>query len=467
MGVIKNKSTYVKPGNNIQSLDDGESQGNTDNVGVLYEDPGSLAIVLGTMFVNAIEYSILMPTVWHYTQSLGGTKLYLGIVLAAFSLGRLLCLLPVGVWSDARSIKEVFLVTMTLQVIGNLLYGLAGHFKILGFILAGRALCGLGASNSSLSNIYISRSVAPKKQTMLFSIQSGIMLFGNVLGPALNLGLVHLDVKLGIFELNENTAAGYFMFFLNLIFMVLLAYRFRDPASQSLHSTGSSDEKKDEKWLSHLISSGSWWSVHVAFTNGFLVSSLETALTPISKDEYNFGSLQNSFMFAGIALVALISVVTTIKLDKHYSGRRISLIGISIMCISLVAIVAVSFRKYLPLWGLGGFGGSLFFGLAMTGNTAHSIYSILLKGKPKGFFLSFKMIIMSIGRVIGPLVAGIALHSGHHKFFFIIVAVIGMSLPFTLPCVWDKISSAELYHQEDSQTNETDEAQPLLSKEAE
>lgn len=55
MGVIKNKSTYVKPGNNIQSLDDGESQGNTDNVGVLYEDPGSLAIVLGTMFVNAIE----------------------------------------------------------------------------------------------------------------------------------------------------------------------------------------------------------------------------------------------------------------------------------------------------------------------------------------------------------------------------------------------------------------------------
>ena len=64
----------------------------TEGAGVAEEQWNalSLPLVLATGFVSAIEYSILMPTVWEYLQGMGAPQAFLSLVLvseAKFSLG--------------------------------------------------------------------------------------------------------------------------------------------------------------------------------------------------------------------------------------------------------------------------------------------------------------------------------------------------------------------------------------------
>ena len=47
---------------------------------------------------------------------------------------------------------------------------------------------------------------------------------------------------------------------------------------------------------------------------------LDTCVTPISHELYAWGTAQNSFMFAGFALVGLLSVCTT-RAAQRFAGR--------------------------------------------------------------------------------------------------------------------------------------------------
>ena len=80
-------------------------------------------------------------------------------------------MVPLGVWADRRGLREPFLFCMAVQLVGNLLYGAAGHWTSPTLALVGRLLAGFGCASTALAGTYISRTVPIGSQTKMFSVQ--------------------------------------------------------------------------------------------------------------------------------------------------------------------------------------------------------------------------------------------------------------------------------------------------------
>ena len=147
--------------------------------------PSLRLVNFNTFFMN-IEYSCLMPTVYFYcTDVLHTSDAFYGLVLSVFSLTRMLVFIPVGIWVDKRNFREVFVITTFVSFCGCFMYGIAGYMENKWFLIVGRILSGLGASNTSLSRTYISKCVPAEEFTRRIGIQMALDLFGVMVGPVL------------------------------------------------------------------------------------------------------------------------------------------------------------------------------------------------------------------------------------------------------------------------------------------
>lgn len=65
-------------------------------------------------FVDCIAYGVIMPSIWQYLQTMGGTKTELGFALSAFSFAQLLAYPLIGLWADRRSVKVLDLLCLVI-----------------------------------------------------------------------------------------------------------------------------------------------------------------------------------------------------------------------------------------------------------------------------------------------------------------------------------------------------------------
>eukprot|EP00039_Didymoeca_costata_P030969 m.32475 g.32475 ORF g.32475 m.32475 type:complete len:488 (-) comp8416_c0_seq1:70-1533(-) len=428
----------------------------------------TLCLVMVTGFVAAVEYAMLMPTVWSYLKEVNADRQFLGVTLAAFALGRLVFFVPMGTWSDKHCMRAPFVTCCVLQVIGNLMYGSAGYFGSKYMILFGRFIVGLGASNTTLTTSYISRSIPPRLQTRMFSIQTGINLFGAVIGPAINALIVHLNWKEGILFLNERTIAGYGMVPLNIILLILYLVVFLEPREKTPHDMLAAKEirrrNRHRHWVGVLAHNGMWWGLQVIFCVGFLLSSIETIITPLTKEQYNWGTMENSILFACVAVVALLSVLTTIIVDKlcGLQVRYFCVAGLSILVGSLVFSLILNGGETIPKWSLLAYGGSFLYGLVMLGVSSSGIYSIRAAGRNKGFYLSLVQVFQCIGRFLGPIVAGGTMGHSEHYLYFSVCLGVALSSSFGLGHVWRKLDVRKLTHNSPENIIATEEDTDVL-----
>ena len=439
----------------------------------------SLALVLLTGFVAAVEYSVLMPTAWQYVQQLNGTEMELGVALSLFPAAKLAAFLPVGVAADAGvPMRAIFVLCLALQVGGNMSYGLAGHCGALWMVYLGRAGAGLGAALATLVSAYIARAQPIEAQTHLFAVQTGARLVGNVLGPAVNVGLARLHVEWGIIDLNPLTAPGYLLALLNALLIVAFAGIFREPPPAVRRRGGGGEGvallpaqprgalAAVAEVAGGLGSTGAWWCLHVIFCLGGLLSMLETAITPITKAQYGWGTVQNSLLFGGIAGAALLAVAAVIVLDRRGKVRtlNIALIGVGLLLAALVFGAVACTPHEIPLWSLLTFAGGMIVGLIMMGTSASGLCacppahstrqrggscrtdSVALAGRgDTGKFMAVQLIAASLARVLGPIAAGAAFQMPHpHRVFFCGALGLAATLPITAALCRRRLDAAVL-----------------------
>ena len=99
-----------------------------------------------------------------------------------------------------------------MGTVGGVLYAAAAKWHSLPIALSGRALLGLAAASNSLAGAYIARTAPQAKVTGLLALNQGCNLLGVMLGPAINLAMLPLDLPVfdipGLY-LNPRTAAGW------------------------------------------------------------------------------------------------------------------------------------------------------------------------------------------------------------------------------------------------------------------
>jgi len=528
-----NSSSYSYREKNIQIINNNENINNNQEEQV--EKPKkihliSLISVMAIGFIANVEYGIVMPSVWSYIQSVGGSKNDLGIALAAFSFAQVVFLPIIGLWADKRTMKESFIASLLIGITGNIMYAMSVNPWM---IIAGRFISGISSSNMCLTNSYIASVSTKEQRTNYMAKINGINAFGLVAGPAFNLliNLANFSFRIGnvhfIFDPLRSPGWMLAMFLL----LCLLSFPFfkepkeynkqweeeeklreeKEKAEQQQQVTpGNNDDKQPllgngstssykkpgsrygsiaaydvegqlikrspsqrdimENYPSiSIISPHSSFShfsskkytstshMHINNTSGavvypignidreptftdnlkkilnrslitcfvinfvqnFVFGALETLITPITQEQYNFSTIQNSIMYSLVSVEIILFIFATVIVSSK--GMKLSIqdrdiivfgqlflgAGLIILCVFFGGNASGKVALWKFCLGVG----ITTVGIPTQNTSIYSLYSKLLNGiygdeADQGFQTGFMMLMGSAARILGPLWAG-------------------------------------------------------------
>eukprot|EP00927_Polykrikos_kofoidii_P071967 TRINITY_DN68144_c0_g1_i1.p1 TRINITY_DN68144_c0_g1~~TRINITY_DN68144_c0_g1_i1.p1 ORF type:complete len:430 (+),score=50.91 TRINITY_DN68144_c0_g1_i1:65-1354(+) len=297
--------------------------------------PRGLGWILFANMAIAIDYSMIMSTGWEFVDSLGGSKLFYGATIAAFPVGRILLMMPIGSWSDRSGFFFPFCTANATGVLGGLVYGLAPALGSKWFLILGRFLGGCGATLPM--SAWAARSYPPQKRVQIESLQKALQLVGVTLGPAMNAIFFKLDVKVGFLTLNPLTCAGFFPAFMSFSMLVgFMLYVSEPPARVSpLEPTTAAEPFR------RLTTTGAWVLIFNAFQSNFQISAIDVILAPLAAQHLGWNLLQNSGLFAGLAGISFIGAVTSMIATKR-GMKAMSLVKYGLI-INLVSSTMLGF----------------------------------------------------------------------------------------------------------------------------
>jgi MFS family permease len=207
-----------------------------------------------------------------------------------------------------------------------------------------------------------------------------------------------------------------------------------------------SDEHMRPGWYGLFIQRSGITCMALAFTNSFLLSGLETGLTPMTYNQYGWGSIQNSYMFAGIAVIVFIGIVVVFKVSTHVPDRYILLSGQLIEGTGL-ALGVWWFGDRIPLWSMLVVSGLIVLGLPPQGAPNTGLFSKLIdlhgETSNQGFYLGIQSLVNASARCIAPIGAGAVLEYMSDRAFIGLCAIAWLVSAVSLLTTFPNIAKQE------------------------
>lgn len=183
-------------------------------------------------FLYMVNYGVAVPTSAVYIEELGGHAALAGMLIGATPWAAMASAVLFSIWTN-KNFKNPLLFSGACLCIGNLLYGLALHFKSIELVIIGRI--GIGLGGPRVINRRCIADIAPmESRTAVSAMFVTLSAAGTAIGPGLAIlsQKVHFVIKVPSFEdfiINGLTAPGYLMFVLWAIFTVIVKIFFREP----------------------------------------------------------------------------------------------------------------------------------------------------------------------------------------------------------------------------------------------
>lgn len=293
-----------------------------------------LGWILAANAVLCIDYSLIMPTGFQYVADLGGSSFFYGATIAAFPIGRICLLMPIGNWSDRAGFRLPFLVGNIAGIAGGLCYGSASSLGSKWYAMLGRFLGGCGAT-APLS-AWAARTYPPEKRVQIESMQKAAQLVGVIIGPSLNALFINVDYHNGFLHLNPSTLAGYLPAMMSAVLLIGLLFRVVEPPPISTALVTMSP-------VHILRRTGAWACLFLGFNLNLFISAMDTIVSPLNSRLLGWTLLENSMVFAALAIVSVVGAVVGIIAGKYevkpirilMAGSSINLIAVGFMATAL------------------------------------------------------------------------------------------------------------------------------------
>ena len=201
------------------------------------------AIFFYNVFMACVSFSIVMPSLFLYLDSMGATETFYALVVASYSVGEAIGSIALGSLSTYAGIKPTLLICTTLNFIGACSYGLAAtaddlapgrgddglHFGPL-LVLIGRLTQGLGSGGQqAVEQSYLAVAARPEQRTELTGRIATFACMGFIFGPSIGALVGELpSLKLGAVHFNAYTKVGWVCALLNVSMYVVTAYGFKE-----------------------------------------------------------------------------------------------------------------------------------------------------------------------------------------------------------------------------------------------
>ncbi|XP_065115467.1 major facilitator superfamily domain-containing protein 8 isoform X2 [Paramisgurnus dabryanus] len=421
---------------------------------------------IGLIFLlSGIEYAVILPTIWMYLQTLNAAPYFLGLILSAFSFSGLLAGPLFGHWSDrTRSTKKIILFANVFEIIGNLMYFM-GYSKWL--LLCSRLVAGIGNGAGSSIFGFLTRNTLPDERSTVFAVVMATRQAGLLIGPAFNIFLRLCNFQVGPFIVNKFTSPGGFMCLLWILlqFAVMFMYWDINPQDDAHQRNGAvqvdvhQDEVEEEDAESKPLvgpneltgSYGTVTSVQIRpnnvsppptpppkevtsspfknfsasreflreevvvllaaqFITLFNQTALETMVTPLTQQYFNFGELENSIMYCLCSVEVIAGFLFVRWLSKRVTERVVLVVGLILSNISCVwCLIFLANPQGGYAWQLAEFIIGVFLqvlGAPFVAVAQVSLFSKVTSEKTQGFSQGIRRSVGGLATILGPLWAG-------------------------------------------------------------
>lgn len=380
----------------------------------------NIMILFFTMVVANLGFGMVLPILPFYVESFGATATQLGLLMAIYSIAQFIFSPIFGELSDRYGRKRILILGILGNALSQLLFALSTQLWML---YAARALAGILASATMPTAMaYISDSTDENERGGGMGILGAAVGVGMVLGPGIGgwLGSVSLSTPF-FFAAGLSLLAAVF---------VLAVLPESMPREQSLEQTRTDPVFQIQKMWQALVGSTGYLFL-LAFLVSFGLTSFEGVFGLYVEHFFGFGPAQVGTILTVVGLLSAVMLgVLTGPLTRRWG--EVMLIKLSLIGSALgfgVMLLAFDFPTVL-----------LTVGVFMVCNTLlrPSISSLTSKqvAGGQGAAMGLNNSFMSLGRIIGPLWAGM-LFDVNFSLPYISAGVI-MLVTFLLSLRWLK-----------------------------
>jgi MFS family permease len=135
-------------------------------------------------FVNALSFTILIPTIYIYGKQFHLDDFQTSLLFAVYSIAQFFATPIIGKLSDRFGRKPLLIISLVGTVVANFLAGTASTAAMLFFA---RFLDGITGGNVSVAQAIITDITAPEERAKGFGIFGASLGLGFVVGPVLSL----------------------------------------------------------------------------------------------------------------------------------------------------------------------------------------------------------------------------------------------------------------------------------------
>jgi multidrug resistance protein len=352
-----------------------------------------LASILSIVFIDLVGFGMIIPILPLYAQRFQATEWQIGLLLASYSFMQFLASPVLGSLSDRYGRKPVLLCSLIGSAVG---YTLMANAVSLATLFAARILAGISGASVGTASAYIADITPPENRSKRIGLIGAAFGVGFVLGPAIGGILSHFSVA----------APFWFAAILSILNAIIMWIALPEPERHAVRHQGPVNLRETFE------QAGSWRLAVITITYfigiaGFAIVTVIYA--QVSNRRFDLSQSQISYIFVMMGLIgAMIQGGAIGRLAKRFGDVDLAITGFAVMALSMMAMpLAHSIPVFLV------FSAGLAMGNSLSQPTISAIASKGASPALQGRVLGIVQSAGSLGRVFGPVIAGILLTSDH------------------------------------------------------
>lgn len=344
--------------------------------------PPGFRILWFTVALDLVGFGIVVPILGRYAERYGASGFEVGLLFASFSLAQLIFTPLLGRLSDRIGRKPVILISLIGTAVGSFVTGAANALWLLflGRILDGGSGASVAVAQSSVTDV-----TSPAERPRLLGLIGAAFGIGFVLGPAVGalsaLGGEHIPFFV----------AGS----LALVNAVIAWFRLPETRPADVRQARATASKDGRVRL--------WNIATIGFIGIVAFSGFEATFSLLASARFALTEAGIAAVFIGIGVVLVIVQSTLIgPLSKRVGSDGSVRAGLSLNAVGLVVLaVADTWALLVPALIL------LTVGQGFITPNLSALVSSRVDAHRRGEALGFQQGVNAVGRVIGPLTAGV------------------------------------------------------------